>query len=112
VGDVAYVVDLIGQLRLIDVSDRANPVEISRVRGLRNADGVDVENGIAYVAHRGTFEPPTGLITRIDVSDPADPVVLGSTVTPWWAYGIDAVGPVVYVATGLNATLDGSVRAY
>ena len=112
IGGVAYVADLLGQLRLIDVSLPESPAELGRLAGLRNADGVDVEGTTAYVVHRGTFVPPTGKVTRVDISNPASPTLIDQQDTPWWAYGVDVVGTNVFVATGNNGTTDGSVRSY
>ena len=112
IGNVAYIADLLGQLRLIDVSTPEAPVEIGRLGGLSNADGVDVIGSTAYVVHRGTFDPPTGMLSRVDISNPAAPALIDQVVTPSWAYGVDVSGSTVFVATGFNGTADGSVRAY
>jgi hypothetical protein len=112
IGDVAYVADLLGQIRLIDVSTPDAPAELGRLGGLSNADGIDVAGTTAYIAHRGTFDPPTGMLSRVNITDPANPTLIDQVTTPWWAYGLDVVGTNVFVATGGNGTLDGSVRAY
>jgi hypothetical protein len=112
VDGVAYVADLLGQLRLIDVSNPFLPVELGRLGGLSNADGVDVSGNTAYLVHRGTFDPPTGMISRVDITNPAAPALIDQQTTPWWAYGVDVEGANVFVATGNNGTTDGSVRAY
>ncbi len=104
VDGIAYVADLLGQVRLVDVSNPAAPRELGRVQGIPNADAVEVAAGIAYVADRGGAG--AGL-TRVDVSNPAAPVVLSTVATGGAAYGLDLDGSTLYVANGYGAAGSG-----
>ncbi|HEX8297945.1 MAG TPA: T9SS type A sorting domain-containing protein [Rubricoccaceae bacterium] len=104
VNGIAYVADLLGQVRLVDVSTPTAPRELSRVQGIPNANGVDVANGIAYVVDRGNAG--AGL-TRINVSNPAAPVRLNTISTGGPAFGLDLDGQTLYIANGYGAAGSG-----
>ncbi len=105
IGNTAYVADLLGQLRLIDLTNPSAPAHLGRVRGLLNADGVDVTGAVAYVAQRN--DGGTAL-TRVDVSNPLAPTILSQHSTGGSGFGIDVVGTTAYVANGYG-TADGSL---
>jgi hypothetical protein len=97
-GDYAYVSDLIGEYRIIDISDPENAEIIGRADALPNTSGSDVRDGIAYVVDR-TGAPGTGL-TRFDVSDPTSPVAVDTFTTGSQSFGIDLAGDVAFIANG------------
>ncbi|MEP0545365.1 MAG: hypothetical protein ABJF88_00375, partial [Rhodothermales bacterium] len=97
-GDYAYVADLIGEYRIIDISDPENAEIVGRADALPNTSGSDVRDGIAYVVDR-TGAPGTGL-TRFDVSDPTSPVALDTFTTGSQSFGIDLAGDVAFIANG------------
>jgi len=109
---IAYVVDLIGQLRLVDISDPANPVELSRVRDLVQPYRVDVANGIAYVTQQGSSDVPDGGLTLIDVSDPTNPEVLQFVPTAASANGVLVHQGTIFVASGLTGTGEGNLETF
>jgi hypothetical protein len=57
-----------------------------------SALGVEVVDGLAYVADRGSG------LRIIDVTDPAAPVELGALDTPGSALGVEVVDGLAYVA--------------
>ena len=78
-GTYAYVADATGGLRVIDVSDPANPQEVGNNNGFRNALRVGVSEGYAYVANSDDLRV-------VDVSDPTNPVEVG--YAPGGAQGV------------------------
>jgi hypothetical protein len=97
-GDYAYVADLIGEYRIIDISDPENAEIVGRADAIPNTSDSDVRDGIAYVVDR-TGAPGTGL-TRFDVSDPTSPVALDTFTTGSQSFGIDLAGDVAFIANG------------
>jgi hypothetical protein len=92
VGDYAYVADNYAGLRVISVSDPANPAEVGSYNTPGSASGVAVVDSHAYVA-----DGDSGLRV-ISVSDPAHPAEVGCCYTPSSALGVAVVGNYVYVA--------------
>ena len=92
VGDYAYVADNDSGLRVILVSDPANPVEVGYYDTPGPAFGVAVAGNHVYVA-----DAWAGLRV-ISVSDPANPVEVGYYDTPGSAWGVAVVGNYAYVA--------------
>ncbi len=92
-GDLAYVADGASGLRVIDVSNPAFPVEHRRPR----------HAGLRLRTSRSSASSPTwptaafGLRV-IDVSNPAAPVEIGALDTPGYAYDVEVVGELAYVA--------------
>ncbi|MBN1423964.1 hypothetical protein JXA88_05340, partial [Candidatus Fermentibacteria bacterium] len=78
-------------LRVVDVSDPANPAELGTLGSSWAAD-VAVWEHFAFVANG--FD---GLMV-VDVQDPASMSIVGSYDTGDWAQGIFSVGSTVYVA--------------
>ncbi|MEM1041642.1 MAG: T9SS type A sorting domain-containing protein [Bacteroidota bacterium] len=100
-GDLLYVTDLAGQLRVIDAGGEA-AAEIARVDVPPNTQEVVVAGGRAYVTDSDFGG--TGL-TILDVSDPADPQIVGSYGFGNQAFGLDVVGTTVYLAGGFSGLL-------
>ena len=90
----AYLADGPGGLRVVDVTQPANPREISAVFPLDYVFGVAVADHRAYLAAAGA-----GLLVA-DISHPASPVEVASLATPGYAYGVAMSGQTVYVADG------------
>jgi hypothetical protein len=91
-GSYAYVADYDGGLRVIDVSNPADPQERGHCATPDWAYGVAVAGSYAYVA-----DFAAGLRV-IDVSDPANPQERGYYDTPGLAFGVAVVGNHAYVA--------------
>jgi hypothetical protein len=87
-GGMAYVADLPGGLRLVDVSDPAQPVERGRVVTTREARDVAVADAYAC-----------GLRV-VDVLDPDHPAEVGACDTVGCASGVAVDGVYAYVADG------------
>jgi len=102
VGDLLYVTDLAGGLRILDTSGEET-VELSRLDVPPNTQFVALEGDFAYVADADFGG--TGL-TIIDVSDPADPQIVGSFASANQAFGLDVVTDgedvTVYLANGFS----------
>lgn len=96
IGDYAYVADGPAGLRIMDVSDPANPVEV----GFYDTP----EIGAASVVVVGDYAYTTdgGKLRIIDVSDPANPFEVGSCDTPQWAMNVAVQEPYAYVADNLG----------
>jgi hypothetical protein len=71
-GPHAYLAGGAWGLRIIDVQDAESPIEVSTVDRLDTVNGVDVVDGLAFVA-----ADEDGLIV-FDVSDPSTPVEVAS----------------------------------
>jgi len=93
-GGYAYVADWNAGLRVIDVSDPENPVEIGYYDTPGYAHGVYISGSYAYVA-----DGDWGLRV-IDVSDPSNPEEVGYYDTP-------GLGCDVYVSRGYAYVADG-----
>jgi hypothetical protein len=92
-GRYAYVINQSdGTMQIVDVSNPANPVNVSTLTGLYFPDSIVVAGRYAYVSG--------GRLQIIDVSNPANPVMLGSSSS---SGGFVAVsGGYAYVTGGLN----------
>ncbi|MEM0991581.1 MAG: tail fiber protein [Bacteroidota bacterium] len=72
-GDYVYVTDLnSNDLRIMDVRDKSNPMQIGRLVVGSDANGVAVEGNYAYVV-----EADSDQLKVIDVSDKANPTEIG-----------------------------------
>ncbi len=93
-GSYAYVADDGKGLRIIDISDPANPSETGYYDTPGYAYDVAVAGNYAYIAdyYQG--------LRVIDVSDPAHPVQVGLYDTLGEAYGVAVAGGYAYVADG------------
>jgi hypothetical protein len=94
VGDLAYVADGLGGLRILDVSNPAIPVELGALYTPGEALDVAVVGDLAYVADG------LGGLRILDVSTPAFPAELGALDTPGYAFDVEVVGDLAYVADG------------
>ena len=92
-GDYAYVADRHGGLRIIDVSDPADPTETGFYDTPGSAEAIAVSGNYAYVAD----DIASGLRV-IDVSNPATPTETGHLNTPGYAWDVAVVGNYTYVA--------------
>ena len=101
-GDLLYVTDLAGGLRIIDTSGET-AAEIARAETPGNAQFVAVEGDYAYVADADFGG--TGL-RIVDVSDPENPAVVGGYDSPNQAFGLDVVtdgdAVTLYLANGFS----------
>ncbi|MFG0245014.1 MAG: GC-type dockerin domain-anchored protein [Phycisphaerales bacterium JB052] len=93
VGDIAYLSCGSQGLRIVDVSNPANPVQLGMYTE-PNADMFDAQvvGNVAYLA-----ADRNGLIV-VDVSDPSDPVRVGGLLTNDSAQGVRVVGDRAYVS--------------
>jgi hypothetical protein len=91
-GNYAYVADVGSGLRVIDITDNANPSVVGTCDTPGFANGVYVSGNYAYVAddHSG--------LQVIDISNPANPSVVGSYNAVGVAYGVYVSGNYAYVA--------------
>ncbi len=94
VGDYAYVADYREGLRIIDVSEPAEPEEVGFIDTPGLAYDVVVEGEYAYVV-----DAQAGLQV-VNIADPTDPAEAGSLDTPGMAHGISVVEQIAYVADG------------
>ena len=91
-GDLAYVAD--GRnagLRIVDISDPANPTFIGAQSSRGLALGVALDGAIAYLAD--------GVLRAIDIASPTAPFETASLDTAGEAWDV-AVDDLVYVADG------------
>jgi CSLREA domain-containing protein len=95
-----YVADGNSGLRIIDVSDPKNPIEIGSCDTPVFAENVVVSGPYAYLA-----DGLNGGLRVIDISDPRKPVEVGSYETQGYAKGLVAEGTRIYLADG-----DGGLR--
>ncbi|MBN1888095.1 MAG: carboxypeptidase regulatory-like domain-containing protein [Thermoflexales bacterium] len=90
----AYVAAGDAGLRVLDVSDPINPIEVGYYDTPGSARGVALAGDYAYVA-----AGEDGLRV-IDVSNPISPTELGSCDTPGSARGVALAGNYAYIADG------------
>ena len=89
---LAYVADFGGGLRIVDVSDTTNPVEIGSLVPASRTYSVRVVDNLAYLANG---RDGVGIV---DVSDPSAPAEVGTLDTPDLAWRVAVALPYVYVA--------------
>ena len=108
-GDMLYVTDLAGRLRILDVGGAINgtgeAMEVGRIDVPPNTQEVLVRDGLAYVTDSDFGG--TGL-TIVDVSDPASLQIVGGWNSANQAFGLDLVADTLYLANGFSGlvTLD------
>ena len=93
-GGHAYIAALFGGLRVVDVSDPANPAVVAVHPTPGQASGVAVAGNYAYIANG------YGGLRVVDVSAPRFPVEVGSVDTPGPAGDVAVVGTFAYVVDG------------
>ncbi len=91
-GAYAYVADGWKGLRVVDVSNPAQPREVGSYDTPGWAEGVAVSGAYAYVADGGAS------LRVVDVSNPAQPREVGFYKTPGNAVGVAVSGAYAYVA--------------
>jgi hypothetical protein len=90
-GNFLYVAAWNFGLKVIDVSDPANPIEIGSLDSPGSALGISISGIYAYLAD-GDY----GLVI-INISDPTQPFMVGSIDTPGTAYDVVVSGNYAYV---------------
>ncbi|MDD4651151.1 MAG: SdrD B-like domain-containing protein [Methanothrix sp.] len=93
-GSYLYVADGYSGLKIIDVSDPADPFRAGSCDTPADSRGVAVSGSYAYVA-----DSDSGL-QIIDVSDPYSPFIASSCDTPGTSSGVALAGSYAYVADG------------
>ncbi len=101
-GNYAYIANGDGGLRVIDISNPANPTEVGAQDLQQNALDVAVSGRYAYVATDGGAGFGPGSLRVIDISNPAAPVEQGFSITPGSARGVAVAGSYAYVAEGYS----------
>ncbi len=96
VGDLAYVAGNLTGLQIYDMSDPANPVELSVVPMPERAWSVDVVGQYAYVG--ANFD---GLYV-VDISDPESPVITDSIGLYGATHSVEVVDSIAYVGVGMG----------
>lgn len=100
-GDVVYVLDYVGTIETVDVSDAANPTVIGTLdltSQVRYRGAVALE-GKLYVITRTS---PNTVLRVLDASDPAHLTALGQVALPEWADSIDVEGDIAAVGCSLD----------
>jgi hypothetical protein len=95
----AYVCDTGTGLRVFDLADETNPVEVGSLVTPGLANDIFIEGTTAYIAD--FFNG----IQIVDISDPASPALLGSFNTPDRALGVSVYDGVAYVADNREGVL-------
>jgi hypothetical protein len=90
----AYVADWGAGLRIINISNPANPTEAGFYDTPGIAHGVSVAGNYAYVADGGAG------LRIINISDPTNPTEAGFYDTAGYAYDMAVAGNCAYVADG------------
>jgi len=91
-GNYAYIADGDAGLRIVDVSDPAQPTEVGFYDTQKWAYGVAVSGNYGYIADR------EGGLLIINVADPAQSTQVGHYDTPGFACGVTINGDYAYVA--------------
>ncbi|MDP8237850.1 MAG: choice-of-anchor D domain-containing protein [Candidatus Hatepunaea meridiana] len=92
VDDYAYIADMRGGLRIMDVSDPEDPEEVGNYNTAGWAEYVTIVDEYAYVAIY------TAGLCIIDISDPEHPDLVGSFDTQSAAHSVKVVGDYAFVA--------------
>ena len=93
-GDYAYLADGPGGLRIVNVRNPSQPVEVAAAFSQDYVFGVSLAGHRAYLASAGS-----GLLV-VDISSPSRPKELARLSLPAYAYGVAVVGQTAYVAAG------------
>lgn len=94
-GSYLYLADQEDTLRVISISDPANPSQVAKLAlSVDQPRGICVSGNYAYVACRGSG------IVIVDISTPTAPNQAGTYDTPGQAYDVMVVDTLAYVADG------------
>jgi len=93
-GDMAYVADWTGGLRIVDISNPSQLTEISNVP--IKAWKIDAENDIVYVTDANPNYSDT--LKIYNVSDPASPALLSSVTLPESSWDLEYDNGYVYIS--------------
>jgi VCBS repeat-containing protein len=93
VGSYAYFADGGGGLRIIDISNLQDPIEVGFIDTGGAAFDVVVSGNYAYLAAN-----QHGL-SIVDISNPANPIEVGNYDTSGQAFGVDVAGDYAYLAS-------------
>ena len=102
-GSYAYVAaNSVNQLIVIDISNPASPVLVSKTGTDIGPAGIFVQGKYAYVTHS-----TSNTLLSFDISNPASPVLVGNVTveTAGTAYNLYVQGKYAYVASFGNSTL-------
>jgi hypothetical protein len=98
-GGYAYVATNSLGLRIIDVGDPFNPVEVGSY-GAGTFNGIRVLDTLAYATN-----PPNGALTIINVAVPASPSLVGVFDTTAYLGGLDISGQYVFASADFTSLL-------
>jgi hypothetical protein len=93
-GDLAFVADQSGGLRIINITNPASPSLVGTYDTPGTALGVAVAGDLAFVA-----DYASGL-KIINIANPASPTLVGTYDTPGGAYYVAVAGDLAFVADG------------
>lgn len=94
IDNMAYVADANHGIRMVDITDRTNPIEVARYNRYGENLEVKVIGNLAYVRESIDFK-------IFDISDPRRPLELGYTESQWGFSDFDIIGTTAYlVASG------------
>ena len=92
IGDHAYVANGRGGLRIIDITNPANPFEVGSFETPGYPEGIAVTGNYAYIADRWEG------LRIIDITNPANPFEVGSFETQDLAKDVGIAGNYAYIA--------------
>ncbi len=94
-GDYAYIAGVTGGLRIVDIADPANPVEVGFYDSPGRAYGIDKEDNLVYMANNNDG------LWIFDVSDPTNPIFVSQTDVGF-AYSITVHNDIAYISGRWN----------
>jgi hypothetical protein len=93
-GNVAYIADGAGGLRLVDLSNPGNPVALGTYLPAYTVFGVCLQTNLLYLALGSNG------VAIMNVSNPQQPVLIGAFATPGTALNLDVANGRAFVAAG------------
>ncbi len=97
-GDYAYIMDIVGKVRIMDLSDPLNPVELSSVVTNQNSQELYIFDNLLFVADADA----NGGITVVDISDKTNPVIIADYISAGQSNGLQYAGDRTYLADGFG----------
>ncbi len=85
-------------LIILDVSDPAQPVLISRLYLKATCEGLDVDDKYAYIT--AGFAWGTGALMIVDITDPYHPRKINQEMVGYGAWNVKVVDSVIYLCAG------------